>query len=143
MASPPPLASTVHDDGELTLPRQGVPLGGLRGPNGCRPPPAPLPTSADAACFVVEGARMVCLCCNDDDVGHPERHATGKKHQGRIVGYTERKSRGQVSLPPAGEPLNLSEAMKAAVVLRKEKQTRKRRRAEEHHASLREGLDGV
>jgi hypothetical protein len=33
------MASTIRDDGELTLPRQGVPLGGLRGPNGSRPPP--------------------------------------------------------------------------------------------------------
>ena len=143
MASPPPLASTIRDDGELTLPRQGVPLGGLRGPNGSRPPPAPLPTSADGACFVVEGTRMVCLCCNDDDVGDPWRHAKGKGHQRTFVGYTERKRRGQVLLPPTGDPLNLSEAMKAAVELRKEKQARKRLRAEEHHASRREGLDGV
>ena len=142
MASPPPLASTIRDDGELTLPRQGVPLGGLRGPNGSRPPPAPLPTSADGACFVVEGTRMVCLCCNDDDVGDPERHAKGEKHRGKFVGYTERKRRGQV-LPPPGDPLNLTEAMQAAASLRQRKQEKKRRRAEEHHASRREGLDGL
>jgi hypothetical protein len=143
MASPPPLASTVRDDGYLTLPLQGVLLGDLRGPNGSRPPPAPLPTSADAACFVVEGRQMVCLCCIDDDVGDPKRHAEGKEHRGKFFGYTERKRRGQVLLPPTGDPLNLSEAMEAAVMLRKAKKARKRLRAEEHHASRGKGLDRV
>ena len=90
----------------------------------------------------MEGTRMVCLCCNDDDVGNPERHAAGKKHREKLVGHTERMRRGKV-LPPAGDPLNLSEAMQAAASLRQRTQEKKRRRAEEHHASRREGLDGL